>query len=157
MSSTIRKVNIIPVSDGELREYLKDEVLKIITPVRKLIDDYGSKYEHEAPWKKAYFKSPKFFLYRVSIGAVGRITNCEDAIHLGLTAKVSASSRHFVSMAHYYVYRIARQRCREYLYAKNLERWLNTFINDRQANSRFMTFHELGKMEYEEDEKTAET
>ncbi len=143
MSVKIKKINLTPVAGQNVVGYLLEQVLKQIAPVLKTIDEYGAKYDHETPWKKAYFASPKFYLYRVAIGAVGRISNCKDAALLGITSRAGAKSVHFTSMALYFVYRIARQDSRKYMYSQKLEGWVNAFLNDELPNARYLNYYDL--------------
>jgi len=143
MGHKVLKVNLIPVRKNQEVGYLLDQTLKLIAPIRKLIDDYGSQYIHETPWNKKFLEDPKFYLYRAKLGIVGRITNCEDAIRLGLVAKIPAQSCHFTCMALYHIYRIARQQRRQFLYLKQLNVWMNNFIQDKNVNSRFLSTYNL--------------
>lgn len=156
MSTKITKVSLIPFREEDKLEYLTAQVVEKIKPVVKLIDKYGEKYDHEAPWKTEYSEKPKFWLYRVTIGAVGRISNSSDAITLGLLEKTPAQPRHFTCTALYYIYRVARQVLREYLYLKDLEKWMNTFVNDKNVNSRFLEYYNLETEEEENEEEPEE-
>jgi len=140
MSVTITKVSIVPVSEDQEVNYYLSRIFKLLGNVRKLIDEYGAKYDHETPWDDSYLEDPTFFLYRAKISAVGRINSCESAARLGLLTKTPADTCHFTSMALYYVFRIARQMKREHGYAKKLEKWMNGFIVDRNSDSRFLEY-----------------
>lgn len=142
MSNTITQINLLPVSRREEVEYLKREVLKMIKPMQKVVDDYGAKYKHDTPWQDAYSLQPQFYLYRVTIGAVGRVNSCAAAVQLGLVGRTPAKSHHFTSMALYYVFRLARQTRRRYLYLKQLDKWLQSFIAEKNANSRFLEYND---------------
>ena len=143
MSVKVSKVSLIPVPEEDIGKYLLDEILKRIEPVRKIIDDYGAKYDHEVPWKTVYAKKPKFYLYRVDIGAIGRVANCKDAVILGLLAKATIRTRHFTSMALYYIFKIARQTSKEYLHVKDLENWTNGFLQGSVEESRYLNYYNI--------------
>lgn len=146
MSVKVTKVNLLPVSSEQEIDYLLELVLKRVKPARKLIDDWGENYEHEIPWESAFLGDPKFYLYRVKIGAVGRINKTEDAARLGLIARIPAQVYHFTSTSLYIVYRLARQHRREYLYLKQLNIYMNNWLSDKAGtynNLRFMTQHEM--------------
>lgn len=143
MSVKIKKINLIPVSSNQEINYLLDKVMKDLKDLRVVIDRYGEKYDHDTPWKKAYLSDSKFYLYRVQIGAIGRINTCEDAARLGLVAKMPAKTNHFTSNALYYVYRIARQYRRQLLYIKKLNGWLNSFLDGTNVNSRFLEIYNM--------------
>lgn len=145
MSVIIKKVKILSFSEEQALSFLLKDIMIRLGSSVQILDNYGADYDHSEPWKKSYFSDPKFYLYRVRIGAIGRLCTCEDAIRLGLTAKIPAQSYHFVSMALYYVYRVARQVYREYQYIRKVEKWLNVMLEGRQANSRFMETHPFEK------------
>jgi len=140
----VTKIRIIPVSTDSEANWITNEILKFIGAARKLLDDAGKNYEHDVPWNDNYLQQPKQYLSRVMIGAIGRINNCESAVKLGLYAKIPARSRHFTSMGLYYVYRMARQRRRDLLYAKKLEVWLNTYLSNKNSPHLFSNYSRKG-------------
>lgn len=138
------KYRIIPVTpEGEV-QFIVENVLKYFGETVKLLDDYGKRYVHEVPWKKAYMVDPSFYLKRVSIGAIGRVNNCSDAALLGAGSKVACTTHHFTSKALYYVFRTARQRRRETLYIKKLEKWVSTLLDNRAGHNSFMNYCQKG-------------
>lgn len=133
-------VNLLPVAKASEVDYLISLVLEELRPVVPIFNSYGKKYDHEEPWKQEYANDAKFWLYRVTIGAIGRINTIEDAIHLGVKSKTPAKSRNFTSVALYYVWRIAKNRRRGYEYIRGLNKWTNNYTNKRAPNSRFLEY-----------------
>lgn len=134
------KINLMPVAKDSEVDYLISLVLEKLRPVVPIFNSYGKRYDHEEPWKQEYADDAKFWLYRVTIGAIGRINTVEDAIHLGVKSKTPAKSRNFTSVALYYVWRIAKQQRRQYEYIRGLNKWTNNYMNKRVPNSRFMEY-----------------
>jgi len=127
---------------------LAEELDKILKPVIQLLDDYGSNYEHENPWKPEYTVDAEYYLYRVRLGAIGRIQTCEDAILLGFTASANACPVHFVSIGHYHIYRIARTTCRRSKYIKQVEKFVNVLVGPKSRmyeNNYFMSYTDKRK------------
>ncbi len=143
MTVTIKKIVILPIPKREEARFIMDAVLKRIEPVRESIDMYGSKYEHDTPWSSKYLCDAKFYLYRVRIGAIGRINTCEDAIKLGCVRKVASNTYHFTSMALYHVFRMARSVEREVWYTRKLELWLKNLKDNAVSWNRFMEYYDL--------------
>ncbi len=153
MTAIITKVKVLPVPAREEKRFMKDLVLDRISAVKAHIDSYGKEYEHENPWCEAYLGDPKFYLYRIKIGAIGRVNTCSDAIDLGIMHRVVTKSYHFTSMALYFVFRIARETQREIHYTKKLEGWINNLLSNKQAWNRFMNYDKLESTEcYDDDE-----
>ena len=137
------KINLLPVSKERETEYLLGVVMRKVSGIRKIIDDWGKRYEHEIPWEENFLKDPKFYLYRVRIGAIGRINSCKNAAQLGLIAKIPAKTGHFTSVALYLVYRIARQTRREYIYLKKLNNYMEVWLGEKSDiydNARFINY-----------------
>ena len=146
MSVKTIKVNLLPVPKRQEELHLLEEVMKEITPIREILNDWGKKYDHEIPWQETFFENPKFYLYRVTIGAVGRINTCEYAARLGLIDKIPATTHHFTSLGLYLVYRIARQARRRYNYLKRLNKYMQGFINgkkDSYESLRFLVYSNM--------------
>jgi len=141
MSAITSKVKLLPVSKDSEFSYLYDRAMEVVAPIVLLMDEFGENYDHENPWKEDYLENPKFWLYRVTIGAVGRINTCADAVTFGLRSSTPAKGRHFTSTALYYVYRIARQVRREYEYLRDLDKWINTLLEERNPNSRYLEYN----------------
>ena len=119
------KVRIIPVKETSEVSWLITKIKKEFKDIIPIIDKLGRKYDHEIPWCDRFLADAKNALKRVTIGAIGRVNTCEDAIKLGVINKIPAKTHHFTSTALYYMFRIARQKRREVTYIKDLERWLN--------------------------------
>lgn len=146
MSKRIVKINLLPVAERSEVGYLVDLVLKELGSAREIMDKYGVEYDHETPWKPEYATDAKFYLYRVRIGAIGRINTCRDAVTLGITSKTRALCHHFTSSGMYYVFRYARQQQRKYFYLKKLQGWLTNYLKDvrgRNENSRFINYNSI--------------
>ncbi len=143
MAVTIKKIVVLPFSKREEAHFIMDAVLKRIKPISKRIDKYGNKYNHDTPWLYKYLCDPKFYLYRVKIGAIGRINTCKDAIELGCVRKVPVSTYHFTSMALYHVFRIARTMRREIDYVRKLELWIENLSKNEVPWNRFMEYYDL--------------
>jgi hypothetical protein len=146
MSNRIHKINLLPVPSREETRHLIDGLLGNLGKAVQIMDEYGEQYDHETPWRQAYVADAKFYLYRVRIGAIGRINTCRDAVTLGICSKTRALSHHFTSVGLYYMFRYARQEQKKYSYLKKLNTWLNNYLQDRNgksANSRFMVYNHL--------------
>jgi hypothetical protein len=137
----ISKINLIPVKPEEEYKWLFDQVMQQVKPVIPWLNKYGDKYEHEVPWEEKFFEAPKYFLFRVKIGAVGRINTVEDAIRLGLESTISATQIHFTSYALFFIFRIARARRKEHVFIKKLNGWIDNAINNKHPNSRFLELY----------------
>ena len=136
----IISINLMPVAKASEVAHLTKLVLDRLRPIVGIFDSYGKNYDHEEPWKRKYAEDAKFWLYRVDIGAVGRINTVEDAVHLGVTSKVPAKTRYFTSAALYFVWRIAKQQRRQYEYVRHLNDWTNNHLNKKVPNSRFLEY-----------------
>ncbi len=137
------KLTVVPVSEERESDYLFDEIMKVLEPGVKTVNRYGANYVHENPWTDDCCWDARIArdaLYRVGIGAIGRINKCEHAIRLGLLPKVSAPTRCFTSMALYDVYRVARLVQREYVYVRNFEAWINNWMSETVVNSRRLEY-----------------
>ena len=145
MSKQILKINLLPVPQREEVRYLIDEILSQLGKARDIMDEYGAEYDHDTPWKQAFVGDAKFYLYRVRIGAIGRINTCRDAVILGVTSKTRALCHHFTSVGLYWVFRYARQETRKYFYLKKLDKWMNNYLQDRRSheNSRFINYNSI--------------
>jgi len=143
MSKKIHKINLLPVAERSEVGYLVDLILSEIGKAREIMDEYGSKYDHDVPWKQAYVGDAKFYLYRVKIGAIGRISTCRDAVTLGVATKTRALSHHFTSSGLYYLFRYARQQQRKYVYLKKLQGWLTNFLKGDNENSYFINYNSM--------------
>jgi hypothetical protein len=146
MSKRILKINLLPVAERSEVQYLIDTVLEDIGKAREIMDEYGAQYDHETPWRQAYVADAKFYLYRVRIGAIGRINTCRDAVTLGIAAKTRALSHHFTSSGLYWLFRFAREQQRKYFYRKKLQGWLSNMLKDqrgRNDNSRFINYNAI--------------
>jgi hypothetical protein len=117
-------------------EQLKDAVL--------ILDEYGKAYKHDSPWKDEYFEDPEYYLFRVKVGAIGRINNCRQAALLGAIPRINASTYHFTSMALYYVFRVARLNTRQYKNYRDIEKWIGSLNKKSSANSRFLEYENIG-------------
>lgn len=135
------KVSLLPVTKDSEVDYYLSRIWKILGSIRQKIDDYGKQYDHESPWDDVYLESPKYWLRKVKIGVIGRISSSESAAKLGLLAKIPASSHHFTSMALYYIFRIARQMRREYAYVEKLEKWMESYLNEVNPDARFLVYN----------------
>ncbi len=139
MTQKVLKIQLIPVVPQDEFDYLVDSVKGYLgKDVIRILDGYSARYVHDVPWKDAFLKDPKFYLYRVTIGAIGRLQTCNDAIRLGVTKGIPAQSNQFTSTSLYYVYRIARQARRMFLYLKKLEKGLNATLGGRSPNTRML-------------------
>lgn len=132
------KINILPVDEDSEEDYLSARVLETLGPLVKHLNGYGARYDHSVPWIYKYFKDPKFYLYRVTIGSIGRINTVEDAVELAISTNGTAFSVHFTSMALYYIYRMARQVKKEYKFRKQIQDWVNILGEKKMAYSRFI-------------------
>ncbi len=132
-------IKLIPVVPQDEFEYLVDAVKKYLGPaVIRILDGYSERYKHEVPWKNPFLKDLKFYLYRVTIGSIGRIQNCDCAIRLGLMKKVPAKTNHFTSTTLYYVFRVARQARSQFVYLKKLEKGINATVSGKSPNTRML-------------------
>ncbi len=143
MAVTIKKIVVLPFSKGEEVRYIMRTVLERIKPIRERLDKYGSSYKHDTPWTSKYLCDPKFYLYRVRIGAIGRITTCEHAIELGTVPKMAANTYHFTSMALYRVFRVARAVQVEVFYTRKLEEAIANMMKNKVSWNRFMEYYDL--------------
>jgi len=146
MTSRIHKINLLPVPKRHETRYLIDEILDSLGKAVQIMDEYGEQYDHDAPWNSKYTTDAKFYLYRVRIGAIGRINTCRDAVTLGVCCKTRALSHHFTSVGLYCMFRYARQWTRKYAYLIKLNSWMNNYLQDREgkhANSRFMIYNHV--------------
>lgn len=154
MAVKIKKIRIIPVAENSEVPYFTQQLLEYLGPAREMIDKYGANYEHDTPWEENFLHDPKFYLYRVRIGAIGRVKTCEDAIRLGLIYRLPCHSYHFVSMALYLVFRVARQERRKVVYTKQMEKWINDLLSGAVPNTRFMEIYNAGQVNDEAEETT---
>lgn len=154
MTVKLDKIKLIPISSVNVEDYLLDLLSEELKDVIDIIDKYGAVYEHENPWLNAYFNDPMFYLYRVKIGAIGRINCCKDALRLGLIPRVYSNSNSFTSMGLYHLFRIARQTLSKFLHTKNLQNWLNSLIRNKNDYSRYLNYYNIESMA--EDEKETE-
>ncbi len=139
MEQKVLKITLIPVRPQDEFDYLVDSVKDYLgKDVIRILDGYSAKYVHDVPWRVKFLTDPKFYLYRVTIGAIGRIKTCDDAIRLGITKAIPAKSNQFTSTSLYYVYRIARQARRMFLYLEKLEKGMNATISGRSPNTRML-------------------
>lgn len=138
------KVGLVPVNKQNINAYLVDKVLNDLESARSVLDAYSKTYTHENPWQYKYFQSPKFYLYRVRIGAIGRLATCKDAALLGVLSDTPAYSAHFTCMGLFYVYRMARQVRKKYQYLYKIEEWANNYLSDKGPhNSRYLQYYNI--------------
>ena len=135
-----KQISIIPVSEDSLYEWMNELVLEKIGTVIEIINGLGKNYLHETPWNSKYIDDAKYYLYRASIGAVGRINKVDDAVVLGLLSDCRAPSRCFTSTALYKVFCIARNMKKQIKHVQDLEKWINNYTFDRTPNSRFVEY-----------------
>lgn len=140
------QVNLVKVSAGNEEDWITKLVEAEVKPVRSILDKFGEKYKHEFPWKDSCLVTPKLSLYRVGIGAVGRINTCADAIKIGVSTEVPVKSIHFTSSGLYYIFRLTRIYKRQLEMTRSIEKWVNrNFCARRRTNSlRFMNCVDAG-------------
>lgn len=138
----IIKINLVPVPPAGEVDYQVQRVLSLFGAAVEVIDDYCDKYEHETPWAKRMFSEPRFFLFRVQLGVIGRIKTCYDAALLGVCSKDTAHSLHFACMGLYNIFRTARLYRREILGVKKVEGWVNNMLQNKSPNSRRMEYEQ---------------
>lgn len=144
MEKSIKKVRLLPISENSEVAWLIKKVTEELADVIPILDKVGKAYDHDVPWCDRFLMEPKAYLKRVLIGAVGRINTCEDAIKLGVMYKIPARSAHFTSMGLYNVFRIARQKRREIMYVKDLEKWINSYITGKSSPHMFVNYSKEG-------------
>ena len=137
-------INLLPVTKASEVSYLTKLVLDMVRPAVGILDSYGKNYDHEEPWKNDYAQDAKFWLYRIDIGAIGRINTVAEAVHLGITSKIPAKTRYYTSAALYAIWRIAKQQRRQYEYVRDLNDWINNHLKKKVPNSRFLEYSGMG-------------
>lgn len=145
MTVKANKIVLIPVQAEEEVEYQVERVLTLLAPAVKIIDEHSQAYEHETPWKMSYAGEAKYYLFRVKIGVIGRISNCTHAATLGVCSKDTAHSFHFANMGIFYVFRVARLYRRELLLTRKVENWVNNLLGGVAPNSRRQEYESNGK------------
>ncbi|MBW8002606.1 MAG: hypothetical protein FVQ80_11395 [Planctomycetes bacterium] len=146
MTQKVLKITLIPVAPQDEFDYLVDSVKDYIgKDVIRILDGYSARYIHDVPWDGKFLVDPKFYLYRVTIGAIGRLKTCDDAIRLGIMKAIPAQSNQFTSTSLYYVYRVARQARRMFLYLQKLEKGMNATISGKSPNTRMLELINEGK------------
>ena len=136
-----RKYVLVPVQIEmeSMYGWLEDEIIKYITPAaEKGIDDIGRNYSHDVTWRDDYCFKAKFYLHRVSIGAIGRLNTVRSTIRLALRSKCRVPSRCFTSTALYRVFCISRGFKKNAMHLLQLEEWLNSYQSGRSKNTRFI-------------------
>lgn len=116
----------------DIEKFLKDAII--------ILDKHGEKYKHSVPWKDEYCADPKFYSYRVKIGAVGRIVKCKHAIEIGLNSDVNMATTTFVSLAHFRVYRFTRAVKRLEIYADQIATFINVSIGENARKHQGSVF-----------------
>jgi hypothetical protein len=140
MEKDVKKVNLLPISEQSEVAWLIKKIELELKDVIPILDSVGKQYEHDVPWSDRFLADHKAYLKRVLIGAVGRINTSADAIKLGVMFKTPAKSAHFTSMGLYNVFRIARQRRREVMYIKDLQKWVNSYLSGKAAPHMFINY-----------------
>lgn len=138
-------VALIQVSKDTLDDFILDEVCKVFEPISSILDKFCSKYEVDSPWKDDYALNGKYYLYRVSIGSIGRIKTVRQSAFLGIHYSGQASYHHFCCGAFYHIFRYARALKRAFKYVISTEKWTNDMLSGRTPNSRFMELFDMGK------------
>lgn len=138
MSVKIKKVKIVPVTSESLDDYVIELVLASLGRCVDVLDGYGAHYEHENNWCKKYIADPKFYLFRVQVGAIGRIRFCRDAVELGIKSDVPLKTLYFTNTALYNIARLGRQVKKQYVYTEKIEKWVNCYLQGKSPNSRFL-------------------
>jgi hypothetical protein len=158
MTTRVDKVKLVPVDEESLHDYMFDQVMKLVKPVAGHLDKYCAPYDHSVPWKREYCQDAKYWIYRVTIGAVGRIKTTADSIHLGLTPRVNYTSKHFTCSAFFSICRIARQVSRQYKYVGDIETWVGQLMSEKDslASHRFMEIYLMNKDMQDGEESSEE-
>lgn len=116
----------------DIEEFLKD----VIT----ILDKLGKKYKHSVPWRDEFCANPKFYSYRVKIGAVGRISTCRHAIEVGMNSRAPMSVVTFVSKGHYSVFRFARTVRQLELYGEDISLFINVVLGSEKEKYKNLLF-----------------